>query len=427
LHRDVDGMFAQHHSRVTSEKVSLNIKNQRSRGFCTSKAPVGYLNTGTVEHKPLDPIRSPVIKQLFEKYATENWSLADLARWANAHGMTMPPTRRRRTAEELLMEEVEDTQVEIEAICRPLRANNVYAILRNPFYTGRIKGNGKNLIPSNSHTALVSVELFETVQRQLHKKNTSIHYTKKLVSPYRGFVRCLHCTRTYTPYTQKGIMYYGCRCRTGCNNKSKNFNISFLEGEVGEILKRLSFTDVELAELNTRTEADDGRMEENRNSEVERIERKRRKSQEDLTYLQVNKLALLRTGVYTPESYLEEEMRLGKEVIQFESEIQSSGISMQEVASDIKELSELFKDLYLTYEKANSTEKEEVIRKLISELLYCENTLAIKCRNGLEVLESRLVVDCAHTSWISELVNNHKSIQQSIREIRLIVNKPKPP
>src|ERR1700739_347171 len=44
LHMDIDGMFAEHHSRVTSEKVRLATKDLRERGVCTYKAPIGYLN-----------------------------------------------------------------------------------------------------------------------------------------------------------------------------------------------------------------------------------------------------------------------------------------------------------------------------------------------------------------------------------------------
>ena len=61
LHMDIDGMFAQHHSRVTSEKVKLNIRNQREKGICTSKAPVGYLNLGRMDNKPLDPVRGHLL------------------------------------------------------------------------------------------------------------------------------------------------------------------------------------------------------------------------------------------------------------------------------------------------------------------------------------------------------------------------------
>src|SRR3989344_394242 len=55
LHMDIDGMFAVHHSRVTSEKVSITKHNSRANGLATNKAPVGYLNQGSMEHKPLDP------------------------------------------------------------------------------------------------------------------------------------------------------------------------------------------------------------------------------------------------------------------------------------------------------------------------------------------------------------------------------------
>src|SRR3989344_3349806 len=65
LHKDIDGMFAEHHSRVTSEKVTLATRTLRENGICTYKAPVGYLNEGNMEHKPHDPVRGPLILKAF--------------------------------------------------------------------------------------------------------------------------------------------------------------------------------------------------------------------------------------------------------------------------------------------------------------------------------------------------------------------------
>ena len=421
LHMDIDGMFAQHHSRVTSEKVSLSIRNQRSKGICTYKAPVGYLNSGSMEHKPFDSIRAPIVKQLFEKYAEGNWSLADLARWANAQGLTMPPVRKRRTKEDMLSEEVEDNMTVLEPVSRPIRANNVHKILTSPFYTGKIFGNDGQLIASNSHSALISDALFSVVQSLMRKKNVSVHYTQKLVSPYRGMVRCAECKRVYTPYTQKGIMYYGCRCNTACGNSRKNFNISFLEQEIGDRLRTISFTEAELDELNARTQTDIALLEKKRNTEIDQIERKKRKVREDLNYLRSNKLALLRTGVYTVETYMEEEFSLDKELSVLQTHEQASDASMHEVIQDVTELSELLKDLYLTYKKGNSNEKEEILRKLFSELYFSENTFTCKWKNGLQLLENRFNLICAQTTWISELVNNHKFVQESIEDIKAVL------
>src|SRR5260221_1016790 len=93
LHMDIDGMFAEHHSRVTSEKVRLTHWSLRERGVVAYKAPIGYLNQGNMDHKPFDPERAPIIKKLFENYATGGWSLADLVRFANNQGLTTSPSR----------------------------------------------------------------------------------------------------------------------------------------------------------------------------------------------------------------------------------------------------------------------------------------------------------------------------------------------
>src|SRR3989338_3348052 len=141
LHQDIDGMFAEHHSRVTREKVSLTIKNSRARGLVTHKAPVGYLNEGTMEHKPFDPVRAPIIKKFFGMYASGDWSLIDLARWATEQGFMMPPARRRRTKDEMLADEENDERIEIEKVSHPPTANNIHMILTNQFYIGKTIGN----------------------------------------------------------------------------------------------------------------------------------------------------------------------------------------------------------------------------------------------------------------------------------------------
>lgn len=233
LHMDVDGMFSQHHSRVTSEKVSMTIKNSRTKGWVTNKAPVGYLNEGTMEHKPFDPIRAPIVRKMFEMYATGEWSLADLARWANQQGFTMPPMRRRRTEQETLAEEEDDVRLELEAVCRPATYNNVHKILTNLFYTGRTFDENKQWIFSTSHEGITTDEIFNAVQTNLHKKNKSAHYAELLDHPLRGIVRCSVCKRVYTPYPKKGIMYYGARCSATCTNPNRHFNLNFITKKIG--------------------------------------------------------------------------------------------------------------------------------------------------------------------------------------------------
>jgi len=390
LHMDIDGMFAQHYSRVTSEKISSALRKAREDAICTYKAPIGYLNEGNMEHKPLDPIRAPIIKQMFKYYATGDWSLSDLTRYAEEQGLVTVPMRRKRTKSEMLAEE-DDNKVEIEKTSRPFNKNGLSRIFANKFYIGKIKGNDGSYIKSNSHEALIDEETFYQVQAMLKKKKVSVHYTEKIDLPLRGVVRCAHCHRIYTPYYRKGILYFYSRCVSGCENTSKSFNFAFISEKVGELISSLCFTNEELEQMDTSIDKDIALFEEKRKKELEQIDRKKKKTKEDLSYLQSNKLNLLKTGVYSPEALLEEETKLINELASFQNEEQVSDIAMQETIKDIQKLSELIKNLMPQYELATPQEKEIIIRIIFSELDVSQNILNYKCKIGFECFENRFV------------------------------------
>lgn len=415
LHMDIDGMFAEHHSRVTSEKVRLTTWNLRERGVVTYKAPIGYLNQGSMHRKPFDPERAPVIRQLFENYATGDWSLADLVRFADKHGLTTVPVRRRRTKAEMLAEESDD--VEIKKISRPMTISYIHKILTNPFYTGRALGNEGKYVPSASHEALVSDELFNKVKKLLGHKKVSVHYTQKLELPFRGLVRCSECGRVYTPYRQKGILYFGARCLASCANSKRTFNVTFLEQEVGKFINKLVFTENEKIQLDAATSTNIAIFEEKRLKKIEQNDRRKKTIREELSYLRTNRLPLLKSGVYTPETMLAEETRLNVDLNAIQEEEISSDLSMQAVMEDLLKLSELLKYGSAYYSKADSPEKEQVIRIIFSELYVSEKMLRYKCKNGFEALERRNFAVCDPTAWLSEAMHLHTFIQDCIEDL----------
>ena len=394
LHQDIDGMFAQHHSRVTREKVTATMRNARSRGLCTHRAPVGYLNEGNMHWKPQDPQKAPIIKTLFEMAATGEWSLADLTRWAIEQGLTMQPQRRRRTQEEIWEEDEKGVRAEIEAISRPPVVNSIHKILTNPFYTGRVRGNDGDWIPSVSHDYLIDDSTFREVQNQLQKKNKSVHYKQVLDHPLRGIARCGSCERVYTPYVQKGIVYYGSRCKAGCENALKNINFEFIADKAGELIAKLSFTEDELAEIDARTSTDIATLDARRIKKLEAGERRKKKIREDLTYLSTNRLALLSSGAYTPESLVGEMKKLNTELSELNDEEAISDISMAETVKESLKLSELLKNIGQIYELASPQEKDRIIRTIFSELYFTENTLEYKAKKGFEALSSRFDTNC---------------------------------
>ena len=419
LHMDIDGMFAEHHSRVTSEKVRLTTWNLRERGVVTYKAPIGYLNQGNMHHKPFDPERAPAIKQLFEQYATGDWSLADLVRFTNQHGLTTVPVRRRRTQDEILAEDSE--VVEIEKVARPMTISYVHKILTNPFYTGRVLGNEGNYVSSVSHEALVPDELYNNVQQVLRRKKVSAYYTQKLELPLRGLIRCGDCNRVYTPYLQKGIQYFGARCAPTCANPKKSFNIKFLEQEIAKFIDRLILTEDEKSQLDAITATDVSIFEEKRLKKIEQSDRRKKKIREDLTYLRTNKLELLKSRVYTPEMLLQEETRLNTDLNSIQDEEIISDLSMQAVMEDLLKLSELLENGSICYLDAKSAEKEQIVRIIFSELFVSGNTLRYKCKKGFTALENRSFLVCDPTAWLSELLKLSQLIRISLDELRAAI------
>jgi site-specific DNA recombinase len=415
LHMDIDGMFSQHYARVTGEKIAMTLRAKREQGVCTYRAPVGYLNQGQMEHKPLDPERAPIVKKLFEIYATGGWSLIALTRWAIDQGLTMPPVRRRRTQEEMLAEEEDDIRLAIEPVSRPPTFTTIHKMLENRFYVGEVRGNGGAWVKSTSHEALITEDLFNRVQAVLRKKNKSVHYANVLDYPLRAMVRCGVCGRIYTPYPKKGIMYYGARCSAGCVNPKRSFNFAFIAEKIGDRIARLSFTKEELAELDAQANTEGALFEARLHAEQEANERKQKRIREDLAYLNANRLTLLKTGAYTPEMIVAEEARLDLELSTLQRLDDSSGVSIQDAARDTVKLSELLRDVYFYYKIANPQEKENITKEIFSELTLKGEALDYKCTRGFQPLANRFVSAGGPKTWLSELMVQRKYILVSIQ------------
>jgi len=416
LHRDIDQVFSGHYSRSIKEKVSGTTRKLRDEGVCTYGGAIGYLNTGNPRSKPFDPVRAPIVKQLFEKYAEATWSQIDLAKWANKQGLTMPPKRRKKTQEEKDSEE----DVIIEPIARPITFQHISYILRNPFYLGLTLGNERKWVKSVSHEALISQELFDKVQQMLRTKRVSIHYVKKLDFAYRGLVRCKECNRVYTPYEQKGINYYGARCLQGCCNQKRSINDTFIKVESGDIISLLQTSNQRLAEIDRRLPSDASRWEEQQQKKLEADERQARKIKEDLAYMDVNKLVLIKSGAYTPEQFVTEEAHLENQLHEIEQTIEKQA-TLPDFLKASKKYSELAKTYYYQYEIANSTEKAQMLRNIFSELKVYENRLVYKTKTAFQALELPFFLTGAPVTRISELLNVYTSIKEGITELERLL------
>lgn len=181
-----------------SVNVKRGLKTRVEMGLWPSVAPTGYLNHPDRSmkcHIILDPLRSHVIKLMFEKAAYNDMSTRKLYGW--------------------LKDEIKFTT----KTGKPLTVSNIQVALRNNFYMGLIeypRGSGKWY--AGKHEPIISQELFKRVQEKLDSK-CDFKKTEDKEFAFTRLLKCGMCKSGVTAQekfknikdgTRRKYIYYGC-------------------------------------------------------------------------------------------------------------------------------------------------------------------------------------------------------------------------
>ncbi len=188
-------------AKLENDNKSINVKRGlRTRlemGLWPSVAPTGYLNEKRTDRKGcvlIDPKRAPIIKQMFEKVACEQWSGRKLYQWLR-HDVKFK------------------TKNGIH-----LYLSNIYLILKNTFYYGAVEyPRGSGNWYAGKHTPLISKELFDQAQKQISIEQHIRHASKEFA--FTKLIKCGLCDSGITAEEKfkklkdgstKRYIYYGC-------------------------------------------------------------------------------------------------------------------------------------------------------------------------------------------------------------------------
>ncbi len=188
-------------AKLENDNKSVNVKRGlRARcemGLWPAPAPTGYLNSKNVNEICVihtDPIKAPIIKQIFEKVAYEGWGGKKVYHWLR--------NDLRFTARS----------------GKPLTLSNIFIILHNHFYYGIFeypKNSGKWY--QGKHTPIISKDLFDQAQEQL-KCQRKVRDTNKEFA-FTRLMSCGLCGSGITAQDKyknladgsvKSYIYYGC-------------------------------------------------------------------------------------------------------------------------------------------------------------------------------------------------------------------------
>ncbi|MEZ5360254.1 MAG: recombinase family protein [Candidatus Zixiibacteriota bacterium] len=189
---DIEVAQARFYLNNLSEEVKKGQRQKAKQGkYPGGIVPLGYMRNPIDKSIELDPVRSPIIRHLFELYSQGQYSLTEVHEVAKKNGLTY-----RKTG-------------------RPLVRSAIERMLKTSFYSGKFKWKGT--LYHGDHPAIVDPVLFEKVQ-DAFKARTNFK------SGSRGFtfsrlVTCGECGHMITAELKKGrYVYYHC---TGYGNKHK--------------------------------------------------------------------------------------------------------------------------------------------------------------------------------------------------------------
>jgi hypothetical protein len=141
-----------------SEETKKGMLEKAEQSIYPSFAPIGYKNVMGPNGKRIvepDPEMAPIIKQIFEWYATGQCSLAEVTERACSAGLVSRQLK------------------------GPVSKSNIHKLLRKRFYTGDFDWKGKTY--RGSHEPLVSTGLYERVQEILDGRySTKQKVTKRV-------------------------------------------------------------------------------------------------------------------------------------------------------------------------------------------------------------------------------------------------------
>ena len=157
-----------------SENTKRGLRARVRNGDFPSQAPFGYLNDTRTKTIVLDKRYSPLVKELFERYARGDQTMEKLAYFLQENGA-------------------------ITSGGKTFKDDKVKSILQNPFYYGHFLYKGE--LHEGHHAPIISKALYDKVQQVIETRGHTQKQTKP-TTPFLGLLRCAECGMGITSETK---------------------------------------------------------------------------------------------------------------------------------------------------------------------------------------------------------------------------------
>ena len=213
-------LMAKHFIDNLKEETIKGLNKKAEQGNYPCRAPYGYINVkdGKKNHIAPDPETAPMVKKIYNLYASGNYSLKSLANELYKTGFFYCPSTPR------------------------FPTSVLQRMLNNPIYYGKFRF--KDKLYDGNHTPLITKRKFQLVNEYLTSNGNGKHNDTKVYMLYRGLIHCGDCGCLLTGEKhKKKYIYYHCTFAKGkCKNR-EYIRSEVIDAAIEKIIRKISFDD----------------------------------------------------------------------------------------------------------------------------------------------------------------------------------------
>lgn len=353
---EINNCFSNLYPRNLSNEVSSKMLEKAEQGYYPSKHMCGYQTEYIAKraYLKIDPAKAPYIREIFEKYATGQYSYRLLATEMRLKGFMVSK-------------------------CVKCGKNNIEDILNNPIYMGDFMWNGKRY--KGKHDPIVSPELYYQCQKIIKQRSQGISKTRNFL--YTGVIRCKKCGCQLVGEIKKNkYIYYHCTGNRGGDCHKKWIKEEYVNDVFSDFLKSLTIPDKYMPQINDciKYQITEERKYNKDKYEAAKIKYDKLKSRAD------NLFNIYLDGDIDKETYQAKNRELAVELDYLSSIMHNTNLQDNKIIETSERLLELFKSAYTDYLRGDFETKKSLLNLLCSNFYYDGQELTIIIKEAFRPL-----------------------------------------
>lgn len=341
--------FDEFFSDFISEKTSPAMEQKANTGVFPGCCPIGYLNNMVDKTIEVDNVRAPYIQELFQKVASENYSMKELTQKLYEQGL-----RSKKTGGKV-------------------SKATLYRTINNPFYYGEFYWKG--VLHKGTHKPLVSKELWDKANEVL-KSDRAYVLGQKFA--FNGLLRCevCGCSVSGAKYKKKKYTYYHCNM-----SKEKHKSDYISEEKMSEKLKNI-VSDVAVSDKVADWLKKGLKLYAQKKEKVNKDKRaildmELAKAEKELANLYRKELEDENMSDMKKEFYKKVESELEEKIKTLKEELIKEPKCSKEVVKEVEATIEIIDNLNKWYDKSNNFDKGDILKVLIHQSILTKDNKII--------------------------------------------------